>query len=31
LYVRRDGWVVGDELNVSLHILGSEDYATPAA
>jgi quercetin dioxygenase-like cupin family protein len=25
-----DSWVVGDEPYVSLHILGSEDYATPA-
>jgi quercetin dioxygenase-like cupin family protein len=24
-----DSWVVGDEPYVSLHILGSEDYATP--
>ena len=23
-----DSWVVGDELYVSLHIMGSEDYAT---
>jgi len=26
-----DSWVVGDEPYVSLHILGSEDYATPTA
>ena len=25
-----DSWVVGDEPYVSLHILGSEDYAAPA-
>ena len=25
-----DSWVVGDEPYVSLHILGSEHYATPA-
>ena len=25
-----DSWVVGDELYVSLHIMGSEDYATPS-
>lgn len=25
-----DSWVVGDEAYVSLHILGSEDYATRA-
>jgi quercetin dioxygenase-like cupin family protein len=25
-----DSWVVGDEPYVSLHILGSEEYATPA-
>ena len=29
-YIRpgHDSWVVGDEPYVSLHILGSEDYAT---
>jgi len=26
-----DSWVVGDEPYVSLHILGSEDYAAPAS
>jgi quercetin dioxygenase-like cupin family protein len=26
-----DSWVVGGEPYVSLHILGSEDYAAPAA
>ena len=26
-----DSWVVGNEPYVSLHILGSEGYATPAA
>ena len=26
-----DSWVVGDEPYVSLHILGSEDYAAPSA
>jgi quercetin dioxygenase-like cupin family protein len=26
-----DSWVVGDEPYVSLHILGSEDYAAPPA
>jgi len=26
-----DSWVVGDEAYVSLHILGSEDYAAPGA
>jgi quercetin dioxygenase-like cupin family protein len=25
-----DSWVVGDEPYVSLHILGSDDYAAPA-
>ena len=25
-----DSWVVGDEPYVSLHILGSEDYAAPS-
>ena len=25
-----DSWVVGDKLYVSLHILGSEAYASPA-
>ncbi|HZP30881.1 MAG TPA: cupin domain-containing protein [Acidimicrobiia bacterium] len=25
-----DSWVVGDEPYVSLHIVGGEDYATPA-
>jgi hypothetical protein len=24
-----DSWVVGDEPYVSLHIVGSEDYAAP--
>jgi hypothetical protein len=24
---RHDSWVVGDEPHVSLHILGSEEYA----
>jgi quercetin dioxygenase-like cupin family protein len=26
-----DSWVVGDEPYVSLHLMGSEDYANPAA
>jgi quercetin dioxygenase-like cupin family protein len=26
-----DSWVVGDQPYVSLHILGSEDYAAPSA
>ena len=26
-----DSWVVGDEPYVSLHILGSEDYAAPSS
>jgi quercetin dioxygenase-like cupin family protein len=26
-----DSWVVGDEPYVSLHIVGSEDYASPSA
>lgn len=25
-----DSWVVGDEPYVSLHVLGSEEYAAPA-
>ena len=25
-----DSWVVGEELYVSLHILGSEGYAAPS-